>query len=87
MGTNTDTKKCTKPFGANDLSANQPRITGGTSGKGYGFINVADVPDIFVHYSAIRMDGFRTLKAGRQVAFDLVRTDKGLQAHNVTSAN
>jgi CspA family cold shock protein len=52
--------------------------------KGFGFIIHESDPDIFVHHTAIRMDGYRTLKQGEEVQFDLVETDKGLQAVNVT---
>ena len=51
--------------------------------KGYGFIKYGDVEDIFVHYSAIRTPGYKTLVEGQYVDFELVRTDKGLQAKNV----
>ena len=51
--------------------------------KGYGFIEYIDGEDIFVHYSAIRTPGYKTLVEGQYVDFDLVRTDKGLQAKNV----
>jgi CspA family cold shock protein len=53
--------------------------------KGYGFITHTDDPsDIFVHYSAIEMDGYRYLEEGDQVEFALEETAKGLQASNVT---
>ena len=51
--------------------------------KGFGFIEYNDQEDIFVHYSAILSHGFKTLVEGQYVEFDLVRTDKGLQAKNV----
>lgn len=51
--------------------------------KGFGFIEYKDDEDIFVHYSAILSDGYKTLVEGQYVEFDLVRTDKGLQAKNV----
>jgi len=51
--------------------------------KGYGFISCEDYEDIFVHYSSIRGKGYKTLVEGQYVIFDLVRTDKGLQAKNV----
>ena len=51
--------------------------------KGYGFIEYKDGEDIFVHYSAILTPGYKTLVEGEYVEFDLVRTDKGLQAKNV----
>jgi CspA family cold shock protein len=52
--------------------------------KGYGFI-LADEggEDLFAHYSAITMDGYKTLKAGQQVSFDVTRGDKGLHAINI----
>ncbi|UCF30973.1 MAG: cold shock domain-containing protein [bacterium] len=52
--------------------------------KGFGFIEQADGPDVFVHFSAINGDGFKTLQEGDKVAFDIVEGDKGLQAANVT---
>ena len=51
--------------------------------KGFGFIEYNEQEDIFVHYSAILSQGFKTLVEGQYVEFDLVRTDKGLQAKNV----
>jgi CspA family cold shock protein len=53
-------------------------------GKGYGFITPeASDKDCFVHYSAIQGEGFRSLKEGEQVEFDLVQNDKGPAAENV----
>ena len=51
--------------------------------KGYGFIEYKDQEDIFVHYSSILSQGFKTLVEGQYVEFELVETDKGLQAKNV----
>jgi cold shock protein len=51
--------------------------------KGYGFIVKDDSPDIFVHHSAINMEGYRTLKPGEAVEFDLIQGEKGCQAINV----
>lgn len=51
--------------------------------KGYGFIEYENMEDIFVHYSTILSEGYKTLVEGQYVQFDLVRTDKGLQAKNV----
>ncbi len=51
--------------------------------KGYGFIVREDGEDIFVHYSAIRGEHYRTLDQGQNVEFTLVDSEKGLQAHDV----
>ena len=51
--------------------------------KGYGFIEYSTKEDIFVHYSAIRQDGYKSLSEGDEVRFDLIETAKGLQAQNV----
>ena len=48
--------------------------------KGYGFIECGDLEDIFVHYTAIKQDGYKTLSEGQIVEFNLIKTDKGLQA-------
>ena len=51
--------------------------------KGYGFIEVEGDNDVFVHYSAIQQEGFKTLKEGESVEFDVVEGQKGPQAANV----
>jgi len=51
--------------------------------KGYGFIGREDGPDVFVHYSAIQLDGYKTLKEGDEVEFDIVQGTKGPQADSV----
>lgn len=53
--------------------------------KGYGFIEYDSNTDIFVHYTAIEKDGFKTLKEGDVVEFKLIETTKGLQAQEVTA--
>jgi len=58
------------------------------SKKGFGFIaGEEEGKDIFVHYSHIEGDGFRSLKDGEAVEFDLVQSDKGPQAHHVQRAH
>ena len=63
------------------------RITGTVkwfnSGKGYGFLAREGGADVFVHFSAIKTDGFRTLQEGRQVEFSIEQGPKGLQAKDV----
>jgi CspA family cold shock protein len=51
--------------------------------KGYGFIGQDDGPDVFVHFSAIRGDGYKSLQEGDPVEFDVVQGQKGPQADNV----
>ncbi|MFQ5905685.1 MAG: cold-shock protein [bacterium] len=51
--------------------------------RGYGFIAQEDGQDVFVHFSAIKGEGFKTLAEGDEVEFDIVESDKGLQAANV----
>jgi CspA family cold shock protein len=51
--------------------------------KGYGFITRASGDDVFVHYSAIEADGYKTLTEGQQVEFTLTEGPKGLAASNV----
>jgi len=51
--------------------------------KGFGFIEQADGPDVFVHFSAIQGDGFKTLNEGQSVTFEVSEGPKGPQASNV----
>lgn len=53
--------------------------------KGYGFIECENLSDIFVHYSVIKKDGYKTLSEGDIVSFTLIETEKGLQALDVES--
>ena len=51
--------------------------------KGYGFIEREDGGDVFVHFSAIQTDGFKTLEEGQEVEFEVVQGNRGEQAANV----
>jgi CspA family cold shock protein len=53
--------------------------------KGFGFIEQESGPDVFVHFSAISGDGFKTLSEGQKVQFTVTQGQKGLQAENVTA--
>ena len=63
------------------------RVTGTVkwfnASKGYGYIERADGPDVFVHFSAIESEGFKTLNEGQKVEFTIEQGPKGLQAANV----
>ena len=54
--------------------------------KGYGFIEYKENEDIFVHYSQILQDGYKSLNQGDNVYFELIETDKGFQAKNVQAS-
>lgn len=55
--------------------------------KGFGFIEQQEGKDVFVHYSAIDMDGFKTLAEGDQVIFEIIEGDRGPSAKNVVKAS
>ncbi len=65
---------------------NQGKVKWFNEAKGYGFIECEEGGDIFVHYTAIEGEGFRTLKEGQEVEFEVRESDKGLQAARVTVA-
>jgi CspA family cold shock protein len=66
------------------MSLAQGHVKWFNDAKGYGFIARENGPDVFVHYSAIAGDGFRSLSEGQAVQFEITEGPKGLQATNVT---
>lgn len=59
------------------------RVKWFNNAKGYGFIVQEGGPEVFVHYSAIQGDGYKTLVEGQEVEFEIAQSDKGPQAANV----
>ena len=64
----------------------QGKVKWFNSDKGFGFIEREGGDDVFVHFSAIQMDGYKSLEEGQLVEFDIVKGDRGPQAANVTKA-
>jgi cold shock protein len=80
---------CTTTTPAGDLSKEIKAMAEGTvkwfnDSKGFGFIEQDNGPDVFVHFSAISGDGFKSLAEGQRVQFDVVEGQKGPQASNVS---
>ncbi len=65
------------------MDKEQGKVKWFNSAKGYGFIQRAEGEDVFVHHSAIRADGYRSLNEGDSVEFTVTKGPKGLQAENV----
>ncbi|HUY14388.1 MAG TPA: cold shock domain-containing protein [Terriglobia bacterium] len=65
------------------MSKVQGKVKWFNNTKGYGFIGQDSGPDVFVHYSAIQVDGFKTLQEGEAVEFEVVQGQKGPQADKV----
>jgi CspA family cold shock protein len=61
----------------------QGRVKWFNAEKGYGFIETEEGGDVFVHFSAIQMEGYKTLEEGQMVEFDIVQGARGPQAANV----
>ena len=64
----------------------QGKVKWFNNSKGYGFISREGGADVFVHHTAIQVDGYRTLSEGQEVEFDITEGPKGLQATNVRKA-
>jgi CspA family cold shock protein len=72
--------------GVKKLSREQGVVKWFNASKGYGFIQRQSGEDVFVHFSAIQMDGYKTLNEGQMVEFEVKQGPKGYQAENVTAA-
>ena len=72
--------------GCTDLAREQGVVKWFNAAKGYGFIQRQSGEDVFVHFSAIQMDGYKSLNEGQLVEFEVKQGPKGLQAESVTAA-
>ncbi|MBI3696667.1 MAG: cold shock domain-containing protein [Acidobacteria bacterium] len=70
-------------LGGGNVARVQGTVKWFNNSKGYGFIGQADGPDVFVHFSAIQTEGYKTLQEGDTVEFEVVAGQKGPQAENV----
>jgi CspA family cold shock protein len=70
-------------YGKRRFQNMQGRVKWFNAEKGYGFIESDEGGDVFVHFSAIQGEGFKTLEEGEEVTFDVVQGNRGLQAENV----
>jgi CspA family cold shock protein len=70
-------------FAVKEDSLAQGTVKWFSNEKGYGFIQRDEGDDVFVHHSAVQMEGYRSLTEGQRVEFEVVQGDKGLQAANV----
>ena len=68
-------------YGGNEM--NKGKVKWFSAEKGYGFITGEDGKDVFVHYSAIQGDGYKTLEEGQEVSYELTESNRGTQAANV----
>ena len=69
------------------MAQHQGEVKWFNNAKGFGFLGREDGPDVFVHYSAIQLEGYKSLKEGQKVEFDIIQGTQGPQADKVTAAS
>ncbi len=79
-------KLCTIWYIRRQFSMQNGKVKWFNAEKGFGFIEVEGADDVFVHFSAINGEGFKTLDEGQEVNFEIVEGNRGPQAANVTKA-
>jgi cold shock protein len=78
-------KTCPRQLGGIYLMIYSGKVKWFNDQKGFGFIEREDGNDVFVHFSAIKSDGFKSLEEGQEVEFEVVEGDRGPQAANVVT--
>jgi len=77
------TETCQAPLTEKELVVAEGTVKWFSNDKGYGFISQSDGEDVFVHYTAIQTDGYKSLEEGQAVEFEVTQGPKGKQASNV----
>lgn len=76
-------KMLASPVGRKEVAVAEGTVKWFSNEKGYGFISLSDGEDVFVHFSAIQTDGYKSLEEGQAVEFEVTQGPKGKQAANV----
>ena len=87
LAADSSTKGPSKVWKVEYVSRMKGTVKWFNNAKGFGFIGREDGPDVFVHYSAVIAEGYKTLQEGDTVEFDIVQGQKGPQADKVTKAS